>query len=413
MIRTPFAFAIALLVGAAAVPASHAADAPAVATDPIQSVTDGKLTFNLRPRFEYVDQDGKTDHAEALTMRTLLGWRTLPFHGVSVYAEAIDVTRIGPQHFNDSSTASARYPTVADPGDTDINQLYVDYAGLPDTKVRFGRQSLKLDNVRYIGNVEFRQVMQVLTGLWVENKSLPGVELDYGHFVRVKSIFDVQRQTRLDLFRAAWIFRPDNTLVGYGYFQDQPATGQSTGFSDNSNRILGVRANGAVPLDTHWKLPYTAEYAKQDAYADGNAAIDAHYWRAGLGVQYDKNYVRVDREVLGSNGGRYAFQTPLGTNHLFQGWADLFLTTPAQGIRDTYVSAGTTAGDVLVSTEYHDFRSDFGSQKLGTEWDVGAAYGFTKRLTGKLELARFREGDVLPTRFRDTTKVWVTAVYNY
>ena len=405
-----FTVVVVLALGAAN---GLGAETPAAAADPIQAVSGGKLTFNLRPRFEVVDQEGKTNTAEALTLRTLLGWRTLPYHGVSVYAEAIDVTRIGPQHFNDSATASPRYPTVADPGDTDINQLYVDYAGLPDTKVRFGRQSLKLDNVRYVGNVEFRQVMQVLTGLWVENKALPGVELDYGHFVRVKSVFDVQRQTRLDLFRAAWAFRPDNTLVGYGYLQDQPATGQATGFSDNSNRILGVRANGAVPLDAHWKLPYTAEYAKQDAYAEGNAAIDAHYWRAGLGVQFDKSFARVDREVLGSNGGRYAFQTPLGTNHLFQGWADLFLTTPAKGIRDTYLSAGTAVADVLLSAEYHDFRSDFGSQKLGTEWDAGAAYGFTKQLTGKLEMARFREGDVQPTRFRDTTKVWVTAVYNY
>ena len=250
---------------------------PPMANNPLEAMTAGSLTFNLRPRFEYVDQDGKTDTAEAFTLRTLLGWRTLPFHGLSIYAEAIDVTRLGPQHFNDSPVASTRYPTVADPGDTDINQLYADYTNVPATKIRFGRQSLKLDNVRHIGNVEFRQVMQVLTGLWVENRSIPGLELDYGHFIRVKSIFDVQRQTRLDLARAAWTFMPDNVLAGYGYFQDQPATGQVTGLADNSNRILGLRANGAVPIDGAWKLPYTAEFAKQDAYADGNAAIDARY----------------------------------------------------------------------------------------------------------------------------------------
>lgn len=412
MNRTRFAlaFAIATLAGTAG---AAETPPPAAASDPLEAVTAGKLTLNLRPRFEYVDQAGKTDTAEAFTMRTLLGWRTLPFHGVSLYAEAIDVTRLGPQHFNDAQTASTRYPTVADPGDTDINQLYVDYSGVAATKIRFGRQSLKLDNVRYIGNVEFRQVMQVLTGLWVENRSIPGVELDYGHFVRVKSIFDVQRQTRLDLARATWTFMPDNMLTGFGYFQDQPATGQATGFTDNSNRILGLRANGAVPIDAQWKLPYTAEFAKQDAYADGNAAIDARYWRAGLGVQFGKSFVRLDREVLGSNGGLYAFQTPLGTNHLFQGWADLFLTTPRQGIRDTYVSAGTTVAEVQLYTEYHDFRSDIGSQKLGTEWDVGATYVFTKHLTGKVEAARFREGDPQPTRFRDTTRVWVTAVISY
>jgi len=410
--RTRFARAIAI---AALTTSAAAADTPAPATarDPLEAVTAGTLTFNLRPRFEYVDQDGKSDTAEAFTLRTLLGWRTRPFHGVSLYAEAIDVTRLGPQHFNDSAVASTRYPTVADPGDTDINQLYVDYAGVTATRIRFGRQSLKLDNVRHIGNVEFRQVMQVLTGLWVENRTIPGVELDYGHFVRVKNVFDLQRQTRLDLARAAWTFLPDNVIAGYGYFQDQAATGQVTGFADNSNRILGVRANGAVPIDATWKLPYTAEFAKQDAYADGNAAIDARYWRAGLGVQWNKTFVRLDREVLGSNDGLYAFQTPLGTNHLFQGWADQFLTTPRQGIRDTYASAGTTVAGTQLYTEYHHFRSDIGDAKLGTEWDVGATYVFTKHVTGKVEAARFREGDPQPTRFRDTTRVWVTAVISY
>lgn len=390
-----------------------AVDAPTSAAGPVEAIVGGKLTFNLRTRYEHVSQDGKQDSADAVTNRTLLGWRTLPLHGFSVYAEAIDVTRIGAQHYNDTSVASARYPTVADPENTDVNQLYLDYTGIPDTRIRLGRQSLKLDNVRYIGNVEFRQVMQVFNGLWLENRSVRNVEIDYGHFVRVKNIFTVQRQTRLDLVRASWTFMPESQLTGFAYFQDQPVTGQATGFTDNSNRIVGVRANGAIPVDAHWKVPFTAEFAQQDAWADGNDAIDAHYWRAGIGAQHDKTYVRIDREVLGSNGNRYAFQTPLGTNHLFQGWVDQFLTTPRQGIRDTYLSAGTTVAGVQLSTELHDFRSDFGDQKLGREWDVGVTYAFSKPFTGKLEYGQFHEGDVLPTRFRDTTRIWVTGMLTF
>jgi hypothetical protein len=409
--------ALALACGAtlAADAPPKAAEAPKVASSPLEAITAGKLTLNLRARYEHVDQAGKTDYADAFTNRTLLGWRTLPYYGISLYAEAIDVTRIGVQNYNDMSTASARYPTVADPEHTGVNQLYVDYTGLPDTKIRFGRQSLKLDNVRYVGNVEFRQVMQVLTGLWVENKSLPGVELDYGHFVRVKNIFDVERQARIDLFRAAWTFMPDNQLIGFAYLQDQPMTGQqaATGLADGSNRILGVRANGAFPIDGHWKLPYTAEYAKQDSYADGSSLVDAKYWRLGVGGQYDKTFVRADYEVLGSNNGLYAFQTPLGTNHLFQGWVDMFLVTPKQGMRDAWLSAGTNVHGVQLYTEYHDFRTDVGSLKIGTEWDVGVTYAFTKQLTGKIEYGQFKEGDVLPTRYRDTSKFWVTGIFNF
>ena len=36
-------------------------------------------------------------------------------------------------------------------------------------------------------------------------------------------------------------------------------------------------------------------------------------------------------EELGSDGGVAAFQTPLATLHAFNGWADLFLTTPGDG----------------------------------------------------------------------------------
>ena len=37
-----------------------------------------------------------------------------------------------------------------------------------------------------------------------------------------------------------------------------------------------------------------------------------------------------------------SFQTLLATLHKFQGWADKFLTTPPNGIRDLYGSAGYT-----------------------------------------------------------------------
>jgi len=401
----------AFVAAVLALPA-HAAETPFPAT-PVEAVTQGKLLFSLRPRVEWVDQTGKQDTALAMTNRTLLGWETAAWQGFSVTAQLIDVGRLG-DRYNEGPAASARYPTVADPDDTDVNQLYVDYTGLAGTRVRLGRQSLKLDNVRFIGNVEFRQVMQVLTGLWIENRSLPGVELNYGHFDRVKNVFAQQRQLNLDVFRAAWTWAPDNVLAGFAYLQDQAVTGQATGFADNGNRILGVRANGAWPVGGG-KVLYTGEYASQSAYGGGDPRIDATYWRIGGGVGQGKTYLRADVDRLGSNDGRYAFQTPLGTNHLFQGWADQFLTTPAEGIRDRYVSAGTTWEDVQIHAEAHDFRSDVRGIRYGSEVDIGVTWTATKQLTGKLEIARFREGDVLPgaSRKPDTTRVWLTALYQW
>ena len=400
-------------------PMSIAADvqsAPVSAGSLMEAVTSGTMLLNVRPRFEQVQQDGKREDAEAFTNRLLAGWRTLPYHGFSVTAEMINVFRIGDQHYNDTPVASPRYPTVADPEMTDVNQLFVDYTGMPQTLVRFGRQSLKLDNTRYVGNVEFRQVMQVFNGLYVENRSLPGVEVDYAHFDRVRNVFAQQLQTEIDLVRAAWTFMPGSQAVGFAYFQDQPITGQNTGFANNSNSIVGLRVNGAIPLAGEWKVLYTGEVARQDAHAGGDPRIDATYSRLGGGMGWGKTFVRADYERLGSNHGQYAFQTPLGTNHLFQGWADQFLTTPKTGIRDAWVSAGTAFNDVAFYTEFHRFDADFGTANYGHEWDLGVTYPFLKQLLGKIEYADFREGDVLApatARKRDTRKLWLTLIYNY
>lgn len=408
--------AAALGLWAAAAPAADAPAAPRTASSPMEALTGGRPILNLRPRYEYFDQDGKTEVGQAFTNRTLFGWETLPYHGFSIRVEGINVARIGEQRYIDVPTAQTRYPTIADPEDTDFNQLYVDYTGIPDTRIRAGRMALKLDNVRFIGNVEFRQVMQVFNGALIENRSIPGVEAQLAHFQRVKNIYAIQRQTRTELARVAWTFKPENQLVAFGYFQDQPNTGQVTGLADNSNRILGLRANGAWPVTEAYKALYTAEYAKQDRYADGDSRIDASYWRLGAGVQRDKTFVRIDHEHLGSNNGLYAFQTPLGTNHLFQGWVDLFLVTPAQGIRDTFVSAGTVLWGVQFYTEYHDLRSDVGGLHYGREWDLGITKVFSKQLTGKIEYGAFREDDILTpatARKRDSTKFWLTLIYNY
>ena len=132
----------------------------------------------------------------------------------------------------------------------------------------------------------------------------------------------------------------------------------------------------------------------------------------------------MDQELLSSNNGKYAFQTPLGTNHLFQGWVDKFLVTPAQGIRDTFITAGGKVGDVTLLTEYHwiDSDKDFArvgggaGDSYGREWNVSAAYAYDKNISGKVEYGTFKEGDPYVStakRVRDTDKLWLTMLYTF
>src|SRR5690606_17663275 len=105
------------------------------------------------------------DTAAAFTLRSLIGWQTAPFHNFSFAAQITDVHEFN-HRFNDrrenlSEPGKANYANVVDPSFTDINQLYVDWTGIKNTKLRLGRQQVNLDNVRFIGDIGFRQNMQV------------------------------------------------------------------------------------------------------------------------------------------------------------------------------------------------------------------------------------------------------------
>lgn len=383
----------------------------------LEAVTAGKPILNLRPRYEFVDRDGSPENGNALTMRTLAGWKTQSWKGLGFTAELINVGRAN-DNYNDGQNGKTRYPVIADPDDTDVNQLFLDYSGLPATLIRAGRQSIKLDNVRFVGNVEFRQVMQVFNGVTLENTSLPRTRIFLGYLSRLKTVNTRQHETDTILANIRYALSQSETLIGYGYFQDQPDAIAASGFSvpaptDTSNRIVGLRLDGARPLNADWKVLYTAEFADQADYADGDSRIDARYSRLGAGAQWRGVYLRVDRELLASNEGRYGFQTPLGTNHLFQGWADQFLTTSPQGIDDVFLSGGAKVHQAQLLAEYHRLQSDFGSIDFGSEIDFSIAYPLARKLSGKLEFADYRAGDVAAGSPPDTFKFWATLLFNY
>ena len=403
----------------------------------LEAITMGKPMTSFRLRYENVDQDGwvaspapgrNLEEANAWTLRSLIGWQTAPFNNFSIAAQLINVIQFNHEFYDGtngvfgSSVAvpanKSKYPLVADPDYTGVNQLFLEWTGLPDTKVRVGRQSVKLDNVRFIGNVEFRQVMQVFDGIAVENKSIKDVEIYAAHFQGLRRINTMYlNHGNVDIAHATWKYSPTENLTGYGYFQDMAFNGFNpytqktppkyggTGFSDNSSQTYGLRADGSHKVNDDWKVLYTGEYAKQDNYRGGNSLIDAHYWRLGAGAGWQSWYLRLDHETLSSNDGLYGFQTPLATGHLFQGWGDSFLTTPKQGMEDTFLSFGGKVFDIQLSGEYHwfnsdkDFRTDgdtmahFSGNNYGKELDLSAAYAYDKHWTGKVEYFHYTADD--------------------
>ena len=125
---------------------------------------------------------------------------------------------------------------------------------------------------------------------------------------------------------------------------------------------------------------------------------------------------------MSSNGGKYAFQTPFGTNHLFQGWVDKFLTTPKEGIRDSFITAAYKYGDFAFFADYHWLNSDKDFSKVGggsgdqygTEWNAAATYNYSKNIMTKVEYGKYSERDQYAAgRIKDTEKLWLTASYSF
>jgi hypothetical protein len=123
------------------------------------------------------------------------------------------------------------------------------------------------------------------------------------------------------------------------------------------------------------------------------------------GVNFTLGY-----ELLGSDNGHYGFATPLATLHGFQGWADKFLSTPANGIEDKYVTVGTTFVGAQALLSFHTFNSDENNQDLGNEIDISAS----KKWGAVMYTAKYADysaGDV--AALKDTTKFWLMADWSF
>jgi hypothetical protein len=366
-----------------------------------EALTGGKVSFSARARYEAVDQDGKED-ADAYTLRTTLGYETGDLNGFKGFIEFEDVQDLGDESYNNTVNGKATYATVADPDGTEVNQAYLQYTGF-DTEFKLGRQELTYRAApfhRFIGNVLWRQNHQSFDAFSFTNTSFADTKLSYAYINKVQTIFgddSANDEIAMDthLFNAQYSGLPIGTLEGYGYFleyEDAPAT---------SSKTLGLRLSGAQPVNEDVSVVYTAEFAKQDDYKSGTMD-DQNYYLAELGFKY-KGWLAKASYELQEGDGTSSFKTPLGTNHAFQGWADMFLATPDAGLEDMYFTvAGKVMGAKVVAV-YHDFETDQGSVDAGNELDLLVEKAFMKHYTVGLKYADY-EGDGYKA---DTEKFWL------
>lgn len=392
----------------------------------------GTPNLDVRLRYESAEQGEGVptglalEEADAVTLRTRLGYTTGKWNAFDLMVELEDVHKLSGDFndcpagvsplFSDECSGKTTHSVIADPSVTELNQAWLRYAGLPDTVLKYGRQRLILDNARFIGNVGWRQNEMTYDGFNVVNTSLPKITINYSNLSNANNFFGGNFQLEGDLLNVGWAPSEKFNLTAYYYaldFENNLAGPQAL---RPDNKTVGLRASGAVPFEPV-KFLYAVEVASQNQYKDAVEAVDADYSLLEGGVVYLPFTVKLGYEVLGSNGdGTYGFQTPLATLHAFQGWADLFLKTPNTGMKNPYLSLGAVVEKFNFLAVYHDFKADEGGNHFGDEIDLSVARPINDNLSLMLKYADFKvdENDASAANpLRDTEKLWLQAEYKF
>ena len=370
------------------------------------AITGGDVKLSFRYRYEDVDDDARPEEAHASTLKSRLTYTTKKYNDWQAQIEVDDVTVIGGENYDDLHGTNTDHAVVADPEGTALNQAWIAYSGFSDTTIKYGRQRINLDNQRFVGGVGWRQNEQTYDGVTIVNTSLPDTTFVYAHVDNVNRIFgpdegragtpaaDVKLESNANIFNVGYKGLGIGTLSGYLYLLDVEDAAAI------SSKTYGVRLDGSQGDKT--KFLYTLEYATQSDYADNPASYDADYYTVELGIQAAGVTAKVGQEVLASDDG-VSFSTPLATLHKFQGFADKFLVTPANGIEDSYVSVFTNVFGTKVGVIYHDFDAEDGNMNYGDEVDVVIAKQLNKNVGLMVKYASY-DADDFST---DTDKLWL------
>ncbi len=412
------------------------------AADGINILSDLQLKGEIRPRYEMAD-DNNANHskANAYTARTKLKvtGKLLDVDGLTASVGIISVNNFGSHTYNLPHSdlykdGTKPYAAVNDPQAAMISNAEINYK-TGDTTLHAGRSPINLDNQRFIGTVGWRQLERSYDAVYAANSSVKNLSL-LGAWVY--GYAGVGGTTTTDansiLLHAAYKVNDALNITAYDYML---ATSQ---FGGAGFDIYGAALTGKTAL-SGVKLNYRAEYAVQKdasmkihntpATADQFKA-DADYYNLDLGANISGVLVGLNYEFLsGSTGsdGKSNFIPLLGTNHKFNGWADVFFvgnTGPEGGLIDANARLGYTAkGFGKLLAVYHNFTADKTmATTTGTSDDLGSEIDAVyvnkipgvNGLTGMLKYSDYSKGADM-TGFdnvtHDSTKFWAMLDYKF
>lgn len=362
---------------------------------------------NARLRYEHVDDAAFVRNADATTLRLRVGLAATLGPGFDALVEGEGTAAID-GHYDSTANGKSALPVVADPEAAEINQAWLRWkAG--DASVTAGRQRITFDNQRWIGNSGWRQNEQTFDAVSAEWRPRSTITVRYAWLDRVHRVntdrardpFARERSLGSHLLNVGLTRGRDRFgLYAYAHDDEDVATASSLTY--------GARWTADRTVDgTGWGM--TLEAARQRDHARNPVDFAHTYWLVEPSVTRHGVTVRTGWEHLGGDG-RHALQTPLATLHAFNGWADLFGTTPPGGLEDRYLSLGgrfRTGGHAGWTIAFHDYRADIGA-RFGREVNASLAFPLGAHLKGLVKLADYRSDGFA----RDTTRIWAQVEWN-
>lgn len=347
-----------------------------------QALSGGKTHLDFRLRYEDAEQGNQG--GQALTLRSRFGFETLPYELFSAYLEVDDVRALPhDDNYNSGSNGQSDDLFIEDPEGTQVNQLWLAY-DIANTLLKYGRQSLSLNNERLLGVDAWRQHEQSFSAFSVRNESLNYLRFEFAQINQVLTNEDpAENSAQQDLnakllninYRGFWL----NDLSLYSlWITDHPDQRQ---WESASYGLRYAGDFGGNPFH-ELSLSFQLELARQEDAGNNPENYLASYHLLDLTLAYQRLSATIGIERLGADEEGY-FVTPLGSLAEFQGPNGMFenngLGNIPGGIRDRYLEfvyrhetpcAEHTLA-LTLSAAYHDYRADSvraGIKSYGDEW---------------------------------------------
>lgn len=382
------------------------------------------LSGDIRLRWERSD-DSVSEIANALTARGALKWEHKRTDQAVVSNVVVELEgNVGVGDYNDGGVNDKfEYAVIADPNFVEINQAYFTFLGRTDDElgVAVGRQELNYGPgaARYIGNVGWRQNHQTFDAVTVD-ASIGAGDFKASYIWNVNRIFSEENPNpllaNLELQGLAVRFaQPISENIQARFFL------YHFDFTDAghlSTRTAGASFDGKYPINNDFGITLSGTYALQTAIGDTEITGTNLLYALSIGTDIAaiKGNVSYGRQVLGGaeenrvEGDRdHIVHFPLASNHLYQGYADIFLRSPFGGIADNHLSYQGTLSNVKLLLRYHEFKASESRQQYGTEFDLVVSGAVNSQWNWNIKIADYQA----ITLGLDTEKVavWIQRSY--